>query len=79
MTAIDVADRIQSDLAHLLHPLYHPSGHQSPKIWVKGHGAIVIDIEGREYIDGLSGLWNVNVGHGRREPRTKNQEPRTKN
>ena len=67
MTAIDVADRIQSDLAHLLHPLYHPSGHQSPKIWVKGHGAIVIDIEGREYIDGLSGLWNVHVGHGRRE------------
>ncbi len=67
MTAIDVADRIQSDLAHLLHPLYHPSGHQSPKIWVKGRGAIVIDIEGREYIDGLSGLWNVNVGHGRRE------------
>jgi len=67
MTAIDVADRIQSDLAHLLHPLYHPSGHQSPKIWVKGRGAVVIDIEGREYIDGLSGLWNVNVGHGRRE------------
>jgi putrescine aminotransferase len=67
MTAIDVADRIQSDLAHLLHPLYHPSAHQSPKIWVKGHGAVVIDIEGREYIDGLSGLWNVNVGHGRRE------------
>lgn len=67
MTAIDVADRIQSDLAHLLHPLYHPSGHQSPKIWVKGCGAIVTDIEGREYIDGLSGLWNVHIGHGRRE------------
>ena len=67
MTAIDVADRIQSDLAHLLHPLYHPSGHQSPKIWVKGRGAIVNDIEGREYIDGMRGLWNVNVGHGRRE------------
>lgn len=67
MTAIDVADRIQSDLAHLLHPLYHPSAHQSPKIWVKGRGAIVTDIEGKEYIDGLSGLWNVNVGHGRRE------------
>ena len=25
------------------------------------------DAEGREYIDGLSGLWNVNVGHGRGE------------
>jgi adenosylmethionine-8-amino-7-oxononanoate aminotransferase len=27
----------------------------------------VIDLEGRSYIDGLSGLWNVAVGHGRRE------------
>jgi adenosylmethionine-8-amino-7-oxononanoate aminotransferase len=25
------------------------------------------DAEGREYIDGLAGLWNVNVGHGRKE------------
>src|SRR5947207_9673435 len=25
------------------------------------------DIGGHEYIDGLSGLWNVNVGHGRVE------------
>ena len=25
------------------------------------------DADGREYIDGLSGLWNVNVGHGRAE------------
>lgn len=67
MTVIDVADRTRSDLAHLLHPLYHPSAHQTPKIWVEGHGSVVIDIEGHEYIDGLSGLWNVNVGHGRRE------------
>src|SRR5207253_1883859 len=30
-------------------------------------GAMLRDAEGREYIDGLSGLWNVNVGHGRAE------------
>jgi adenosylmethionine-8-amino-7-oxononanoate aminotransferase len=28
---------------------------------------MLFDAEGREYIDGLSGLWNVNVGHGRAE------------
>jgi adenosylmethionine-8-amino-7-oxononanoate aminotransferase len=28
---------------------------------------MLYDAEGREYIDGLSGLWNVNVGHGRAE------------
>jgi adenosylmethionine-8-amino-7-oxononanoate aminotransferase len=36
-------------------------------VWVSGRGAIIKDSTGREYIDGLSGLWNVNVGHGRAE------------
>jgi adenosylmethionine-8-amino-7-oxononanoate aminotransferase len=36
-------------------------------VWVSGSGAVIVDDRGREYIDGLSGLWNVNVGHGRRE------------
>src|SRR5204863_315343 len=33
----------------------------------RGRGATVWDIGGHEYIDGLAGLWNVNVGHGRAE------------
>jgi adenosylmethionine-8-amino-7-oxononanoate aminotransferase len=60
-------DLIQADHDHLIHPLYHPTAHQEPKVWIEGRGAIVIDSSGREYIDGLSGLWNVNVGHGREE------------
>jgi adenosylmethionine-8-amino-7-oxononanoate aminotransferase len=62
-----IYEQVQADHAHLLHPLHHPTTHQEPKVWVEGHGAIVCDAQGREYIDGLSGLWNVNVGHGRRE------------
>jgi putrescine aminotransferase len=62
-----VTQLTHSDQAHLLHPLHHPTMHQSPKIWVAGQGALVRDANGQEYIDGLSGLWNVNVGHGRRE------------
>lgn len=31
---------------------------------LSGDGATITDIEGRTYIDGLSGMWNVNVGHG---------------
>src|SRR5207302_292180 len=38
-----------------------------PRIFVRGNGAVLTDVEGREYIDSLSQLWNVNVGHGRRE------------
>jgi adenosylmethionine-8-amino-7-oxononanoate aminotransferase len=48
-------------------PLHHPTAVQSPRIWVEGRGAIIKDADGREYIDGLAGLWNVNAGHGRRE------------
>jgi adenosylmethionine-8-amino-7-oxononanoate aminotransferase len=55
------------DLAHVLHPLHHPTATASPTIWVKGRGAIITDASGRDYIDGLAGLWNVNVGHGRTE------------
>jgi len=60
-------DLVHADHEHLLHPLYHPSAHKTPIVWVEGRGAIVRDITGKEYIDGLSGLWNVNVGHGREE------------
>ncbi|MDQ1743096.1 MAG: hypothetical protein QOE23_1435 [Pseudonocardiales bacterium] len=33
----------------------------------RGEGAYVYDIQGRRYLDGLSGLFTVQVGHGRRE------------
>lgn len=67
MTTRSATDLLAEDRSHLLHPLYHPADHAAPHIWVKGRGATLTDAEGREYLDGLSCLWNVNVGHGRRE------------
>jgi adenosylmethionine-8-amino-7-oxononanoate aminotransferase len=58
---------LDTDQAHLLHPLHHPSAYAKARVWVSGDGAMLKDSTGREYIDGLSGLWNVNVGHGRKE------------
>jgi adenosylmethionine-8-amino-7-oxononanoate aminotransferase len=58
---------LDADRAHLLHPLHHPSAYAATRVWVSGEGAIIRDSTGREYIDGLSGLWNVNIGHGRQE------------
>src|SRR5271155_3413845 len=58
---------IEADRRFLVHPLHHPDDHRQPLVVVEGKGAILRDAEGREYIDGLSGLWNVNVGHGRGE------------
>jgi adenosylmethionine-8-amino-7-oxononanoate aminotransferase len=63
--ALAAAELVRTDREHLIHPLHHPVDHAQPVIYVRGRGAIVQDINGVEYIDGLSGLWNVNVGHGR--------------
>src|SRR5437899_11923735 len=65
--ARSTADLLRADQEHLIHPLHHPVDHVEPIIYVRGRGATVQDVCGREYIDGLSGLWNVNVGHGRAE------------
>ena len=35
------------------------------RLLVKGQGCYVVDVHGRTYLDALSGLWLVNVGHGR--------------
>ena len=58
---------IQQDQRYLIHPLHHPKDNEKPIVLVEGRGAMLKDADGREYIDGLSGLWNVNVGHGRKE------------
>jgi len=69
MLDLGVEELIALDQAHLVHPLHNPAGHEAagPVILVSGQGAVVRDARGKEYIDGLSQLWNVNVGHGRRE------------
>ncbi len=58
---------LKRDQAHLIHPLHNRTVHKTGHVWVKGEGAILTDADGKEYIDGLSGLWNVIVGHGRNE------------
>jgi adenosylmethionine-8-amino-7-oxononanoate aminotransferase len=61
-------DRLrQFDIEHIVHPQFHRADHDGAVIYESGSGAVLRDVEGREYIDGLSSLWNVAVGHGRRE------------
>ncbi len=55
------------DRAHLIHPLHRPAAQQHAHDWVSGHGSVLVDQAGREFFDGLAGLWNVVVGHGRQE------------
>ncbi|HEY8745324.1 MAG TPA: aspartate aminotransferase family protein [Chloroflexota bacterium] len=55
------------DRAHQIHPQQLDVDHLAPVVFARGEGAILWDADGRRYLDGLSCLWNVNVGHGRRE------------
>ena len=56
------------DRTHWLHPqgdLGAAPGTIPQLILASGRGAILTDVAGREYVDGMASLWNVNVGHGR--------------
>src|SRR3954453_3362001 len=58
---------VAADHRHLIHPLHHAQDHAKPKLFVSAHGSILRTADGKEFIDGLSSLWNVNIGHGRKE------------
>jgi adenosylmethionine-8-amino-7-oxononanoate aminotransferase len=60
-------DLLERDLASLIHPLHDASAHRDGHVWVRGEGATLVDASGARCIDGLAGLWNVALGHGRRE------------
>ena len=58
------------DRTHWLHPqgdLDAPPGTIPQLMFASGAGATLTDVEGREYVDGMASLWNVNVGYGRAE------------
>jgi adenosylmethionine-8-amino-7-oxononanoate aminotransferase len=44
-----------------------PYAEAQPTTIVRGEGAYIWDSHGRRYLDGLSGLFTVNAGHGRTE------------
>lgn len=57
------------DLAHQIHPWTNFANYdqQLPLVLTEAEGATVIDSDGNRYLDGIGGLWCVNVGFGRRE------------
>lgn len=59
----------QSDAAHYLHPFtdHQALADKGARVIVKGEGIYVWDSEGQRLLDGMSGLWCVNVGYGRKQ------------
>lgn len=58
---------LERDSRHVMHSLHNPEAHLAGNAWIKGEGCHLIDGDGRRYIDCMSGLWNVTLGHGRPE------------
>jgi adenosylmethionine-8-amino-7-oxononanoate aminotransferase len=62
-------NHVRGDLAHLIHPLTDHSRlpETGPLVIVKGEGCELVAEDGRRLIDGMAGLWSVNLGHGRED------------
>lgn len=61
---------IDLDKKHFIHPTsslkqQHESG--APFIFSSGEGVYLTDTKGRKVLEGMSSLWNVNIGYGRKE------------
>ena len=50
-----------------MHSLHSKAAQENARIWTRGQGAVIYDQDGKEHLDALAGLWNVILGHGRKE------------
>ncbi len=50
---------------YVWHPMAHPAEMKAkpPAIITGGEGSVIRDVDGREMIDAVGGLWNVNLGY----------------
>ncbi|MBW2287226.1 MAG: aminotransferase class III-fold pyridoxal phosphate-dependent enzyme [Deltaproteobacteria bacterium] len=66
---MDDRELIDLDLACLWHPMLQHRGLAAtpPRRIERASGSFLYDANGGRWLDGVSGLWCVNVGHGREE------------
>ena len=57
------------DAAHYIHPFtdHAALGKKGTRVITRAEGVYLYESGGRRILDGLSGLWCVNLGYGRRE------------
>ncbi|MEZ5560019.1 MAG: aspartate aminotransferase family protein [Pseudomonadales bacterium] len=66
---VELAELQRRDRAHHLHPFtdFKALGRKGTRVIARGDGVYIWDQAGNKLLDGMSGLWCVNVGYGRRE------------
>lgn len=58
---------VEKDRDNVWHHISSYNETKRPMVVESGEGAWITDHEGNRYLDGMSGLWCVNVGYGREE------------
>ena len=59
---------VQQDLGNVLHPIVqHKALETKQMVVTRSEGSTIVDADGTEYLDGMAGLWCVNIGYGRSE------------
>jgi 4-aminobutyrate--pyruvate transaminase len=66
VSKVSASDVKKRDLAALLHPVTNLALHEErgPLMIERGQGIYVYDSDGKEYIEGLAGLWCTALGYG---------------
>lgn len=67
---MNTKDLVKWDQQHFIHPttsIQEQQAKGAKVIFEKGQGIYLTSTEGKVYIDAMSSLWNVNIGHGRKE------------
>lgn len=70
MSKATVEQLIEWDKKHFIHPtssIQDQQANGAKLIIEKGEGIYLTDIKGDTYVDAMSSLWNVNIGHGNKE------------
>lgn len=67
--ATQLSDAALKDQRSQFHPFTSITDlkNEGPTVMASGSGIRVRDIHGKEYLDGMAGLWCVNLGYGRKE------------
>ncbi len=67
LTYQELAELDKKHFMHPTSPIQQQQENGPAYIFTKGDGIFLEDVHGKKVIDGMSSLWNVNIGHGRKE------------
>lgn len=58
---------VEKDKKYVWHAMSRYNPNAKPLVATEAEGAWVTDMDGKKYLDGMAGLWSVNIGYGRQE------------